>query len=178
MTSAVDLLLSDHSDIIEQLAQLGKQVNSLRLQPVITALIGVLAAVLTAFMTAVGAFHSQRWDRRKRGQREAIYGAQDAMEALVKNWTKVKDWKNSGGQGDGPLASHKELQLITSLEKYVSRISDEKLRDAFGDWKDKARMHYWNAELGDGVPAVSFREEKDLRQRVIKLSGEEVRKLD
>lgn len=170
--------LSNDPQIIGRLNEISDRLDALKLQPWVTGLIGVLAAGLTAFLSARGSLVSQRKDRRNKGQRDAIHGAQDALEALLKRWAEVKDWQKSSVSGDSPLPTHKELQLMTSFEKHVSRIKNESLRTAFNEWKEKGRLHFHGYEEKDGAPGVDYREERDLRQRAYKLAGEEVIRLD
>lgn len=159
--------------------ELSRQINTLRWHPWVTAFISIVGAISAAYLSSQGSLVSQKRDRRNRGQREAIYGAQDSMEALLKNWTRLKDWRDQSEQNEvtsaatnSPLSPHKELQLITAFNKYVSRIKEDDLRVTFHEWRDTARMYF------HGNDAVSFRDERDLRDKAIKQAGEKAMSLD
>lgn len=158
--------------------ELSSQISTLKWHPWVTALIGVFAAALTAYLSTRGSLKGQQKDRQSKGQREAIYGAQDALQALLKSWTKLKDW--SALQGDAPirgiegdpLPNHKEQHLLAEFSKQVSRIDDEELRTRFNDWAHVARLFF------HGHEDTSSRDETELRNMVLRQSGEQARKLD
>ncbi|MDO5863423.1 MULTISPECIES: hypothetical protein [Paenarthrobacter] len=136
-------------DLISLCEQLSGRIESLKAQPYWTAVIAAMAAALTAFLSTRGSMLASRRERRNKSQREALYGAQDAAQALRTKWTSLKSWREKGEDGKNPLPEHKEQDLLAALEKMVSRIQDAVLKDALNDWRDFARLYFNGSEEHD-----------------------------
>lgn len=160
------------SDAVRMCEELSGQIANLTWHPWVTAMIGVLAAGLTAYLSTRGSLHANRTDRRNLSQRDALYGAQDATQELLKRWTQFKDWNDTGCSGTNPLPSFEEQYLLGVLDKEVSRISNERIRTNFYIWRDTARYYF------QGFENYDRHEEIACREKAIKEAGRWASNLD
>ncbi|MBP2373154.1 hypothetical protein [Paeniglutamicibacter psychrophenolicus] len=152
--------------------ELSAQLTALSWHPWVTALRGVLAAGLTAYLSTSGSLKAKKTDRRNLSQREALYGAQDAAQALLSRWTQLKDWHENGERGQSPFPSHEEQDLLGALEKVVSRIEEERIRGNFYEWRDTARFFF---HASDGY---DLHDERISREKAIREAGKHAANLD
>lgn len=152
--------------------ELSAQLAALSWYSWVTALIGVLAAGLTAYLSTSGSLKSKKTDRRNLCQPEALYGAQDAAQALLSRWTQLKGWHENGRRGSSPLPGSEEQDLLGALEKVVSRIAGERIRYNFYIWRDTARYYFHGFEGYDRHDEIASRE------KAIKEAGEHASNLD
>ncbi|WP_207595822.1 hypothetical protein [Arthrobacter sp. D5-1] len=114
-----------------------------------TSIIAVVAAAVTAFLSTRGSMLASRKERHNKSQREALYGAQDAAQALRTSWTNLKSWRDEGEDGKSPMPQHVEQDLLAAFEKVVSRIGDEDLKDKLNSWRDWSRLYFHGSEEHD-----------------------------
>lgn len=159
-------------DVAKLCVHLSERIDGLKTQPLVTALIAAAAAALTAFLSTSGSLFNSKTERNRKSQREALYGAQDAAQALRTGLTGLKAWSDAGEGGENPLPTHKEQDLVAALEKQITRISDSSVQEQFKSWKDWARLYFTGSDQHD------MRSERELWNRAIDGAGVAARKLD
>lgn len=159
-------------DIADLCIHLSERIDGLKTQPLITALIAAAAAALTAFLSTSGSLFNAKTERNRRGQREALYGAQDAAQALRTGLTGLKAWMDAGEKGKNPMPTHRQQDLVAALEKQVSRVNDPEVQNNFNTWRDWARLYYTGSDEHD------MRSERELWSKAINSAGKVARKLD
>jgi len=152
-------------ELMRMCEHLAGKIQGLTIQPWITALIGIIGALLAASLAAVGTFLLQRADRRNSSQRKALEAAQDTARKLRNKWIAF--------QSDRQLfPDNEQTKLSGILALHLSRISSKEVVKAFEDWSSYAQLFY------TGFEQFQAFEEDDRWRTSLALSGDELKKLD
>ncbi|MCC3265898.1 hypothetical protein [Arthrobacter gengyunqii] len=179
-----DLISADHTDLC---IYLNEQIRQVRIQPWITAiisgLIGVVAAGLTAWFTHLGTSKLKKTERFNAGQRQALMDCQDAaleLRTRLIEWSQYLISANDGDSKDeprqmvreDPFPAHMQEELTGRLTAHSSRVNDAKVKAAFSNWADYAQL------LHSGSEDHNLARERELWGLAVEASGEELRQLD
>jgi len=152
-------------ELMKLCVHLADKVQGLTIQPWITASIGIVGAVLAAYLSHRGSLRAQKTDRHSSSQRRALEAAQDLAHELRAKWIAYRSDPET-------FPDSEQTKLSGSLSLHLSRISGAAIVTAFESWSEYAQLFY------TGFEQYQAYEEEDRWKTALKLSGDRLRKLD
>lgn len=141
-----------NDDLFRVCTYLHSEITKAGVDPLVTALIGVFAALLTAFMSAVSSHNLQRTERRNISQRQSLTELQNVASDLRGRWIDhfayLEELRKSVKRGEesarpqNPFPDHEQTKLMGNLKTYISRIDSEPVRDSYSSWSEYAQYYF------------------------------------
>lgn len=158
-------------DLRSACAALSAKLDQLALNPILSAVIAGLVAVIGVLVTTRATEKTQRRNRHNLAQMEALYGLQDVSGKLRRRWIGKRPWIQKE-EGPDPFPDGEARKLLGKFDIAVSRVADSTIRDSFEAWLEYAKNYYAASE------EHQWEREQKLWQEAVVASGSTVRTLD